>query len=306
MLRSSVLVVFGTSVGGLLLLWLVGERWRLMRKSTWENIKAHGWKDILNFKTVHSYLYMRWQIQYMKATRWLVLHSGEETRKKFADGYHAKVITHDQARAVITLNRNIPLRDLEQVIPYKTARNLVLMYPRDIAVTECRCRASLEHHCEPTQVCMMIGKPFADFFLEHRPDVTRRLNQDEALDLLRQTRELGLVHTAWFKDVMLNRMFSICNCCRCCCGGTTAMMKLGMPMLASSGYVSSVDASRCEACGTCEKACHFEAISVAETAVVNREKCMGCGVCEVKCPNKAMSLVRDEKKGVPFDVRVMV
>jgi ferredoxin len=306
MMKIAVLAVVGLVTGGLSLLWLTGEHWRLMRKSTWDNIKAHGWKDMLNFKSVHSYIYMRWQVQYMKATRWLVIHSDEGTRKKFADGYHAKVITHDQARAVITLNRNIPLRDLEQVIPYPTARELLLTGPPDVVVTECRCRVSLEHHCEPTQVCMMMGKPFTDFFLEHRPDITRRLDQAEALDLLRQTHELGLVHTAWFKDVMLNRMFSICNCCRCCCGGTNAMMKLGMPMLASSGYVSRIDIAKCDACGTCEKACHFEAIKVDKTAMVTWEKCMGCGVCEAKCPNDAVSLVRDEKKGIPFDVRVMV
>ncbi len=83
------------------------------------------------------------------------------------------------------------------------------------------------------------------------------------------------------------------------------MMRHGVPWLASSGYVARVDASKCEACGTCEKACHFNAIQVNGTAAVAWDRCMGCGVCEGKCPNKAMALVRDEKKGVPFDVRVM-
>ncbi len=306
MLKIAVLTVVGMVTGGLFLLWLTGERWWLMRPSTRELMKAQGWKNMLNFKSLHSYIYMRWQKAYMKATRWLVRHSDDGTRKRIVDGYHAKVVTHDQARAIITLNRSLPLRDLEQVIPYHTARDLLLTGPQDVVATECRCRASLEHHCEPTQVCMMMGKPFTDFFLEHRPEVTRRLSQDEALDLLKRTHELGLIHTAWFKDVMLNRMFSICNCCRCCCGGTAAMMKFGMPLLASSGYVSRIDDSRCDACGTCQKSCHFEAITVDKAAAVTWEKCMGCGVCEAKCPNGAVSLVRDERKGIPFDVRVMV
>jgi len=105
---------------------------------------------------------------------------------------------------------------------------------------------------------------------------------------------------------MLNRFYGLCNCCKCCCGATQGMMQFGVPWLTSSGYVAKVDASSCEACGTCEKSCHYNAITVGEVAAVVWDKCMGCGVCEVKCPNQAMSLVRDEKKGVPFDVRAMV
>jgi Pyruvate/2-oxoacid:ferredoxin oxidoreductase delta subunit len=35
------------------------------------------------------------------------------------------------------------------------------------------------------------------------------------------------------------------------------------------------------------------------------ELCMGCGVCVEQCPTQAMTLVRDEKKGIPLDVRVL-
>lgn len=84
------------------------------------------------------------------------------------------------------------------------------------------------------------------------------------------------------------------------------MVKHGAPMLASSGYVAQVDDTLCAACETCQEACPFEAIQVDGTAVVNWEACMGCGVCVGQCPNEAMSLVRDEKKGVPLDVRVLV
>jgi heterodisulfide reductase subunit A-like polyferredoxin len=76
-------------------------------------------------------------------------------------------------------------------------------------------------------------------------------------------------------------------------------------MVASSGYVARVDASKSEACGTCENACPFGAIKTDKIALVTWEKCLGCGVCEEKRPNQAMSLACDEKKGVPFDVRLM-
>lgn len=32
---------------------------------------------------------------------------------------------------------------------------------------------------------------------------------------------------------------------------------------------------------------------------------MGCGVCVRQCPNEAMSLVRDERKDIPLDVRLL-
>ena len=83
------------------------------------------------------------------------------------------------------------------------------------------------------------------------------------------------------------------------------MMKYGIPMLASSGYVAQVNETLCTACTTCEDICPFEAIQVDGTAVVNWEVCMGCGVCVGRCSSEAMSLMRDERKGVPLDVRLL-
>ncbi len=83
------------------------------------------------------------------------------------------------------------------------------------------------------------------------------------------------------------------------------MVKFGTPMFASSGHVAQVDETQCIACATCEDTCPFGAIEVDDMAVVNWDSCMGCRVCIGQCPNEAMSLVRDERKGVPLDVRLM-
>jgi ferredoxin len=307
MIVTIVLIALGTLGGILLSFWIIGERGRLLRGSTWASMKAHGLKEVLNFKAVHSYIYGRWTNAYIYTLRNIIFpRLSEQGRQKWADKYHGKVITHGQACSVITLNKNIPLRDLEQVIPYPTARNIVLQGPPDVVAYECCCRNSKQDHCSPSQVCMVIGKPFTDFVLEHHPGKARRLSQSEALELLKQEHERGHMHSAWFKDVMLDRFYSICNCCKCCCAGTEMMLKYGTKMLSSSGYVAQVDASKCEACGTCEKACHFKAIDIDKTARISWDKCMGCGACEVKCPNQAMTLARDEKKGLPFDVKMMV
>lgn len=83
------------------------------------------------------------------------------------------------------------------------------------------------------------------------------------------------------------------------------MKRYGAPMLASSGYVARVDETVCTGCGICEEACPFGAVKIDGIAYVNREKCMGCGVCAGQCPGEAVSLVRDEKKCAPLDVRLL-
>ena len=303
MLGTVLLVV----VGALLAIWLLGERWRPLRRSTWRGMQeAGGLRPFLNLTGLHGYVYGRWPNEYI---RLLINHIIPRLRPRgrqwLADHYHGKVLTHEQAKAIITIEQEIPLRDLEQIIPYPMARELVLKGPPDVAVLECGCRHARDNACKPIQVCMVIGQPFVDFIVEHHPETSRRLSQGEALELLQAEHDRGHLHSAWFKDACMDRFYAICNCCSCCCGGIEAMVKYSIPMIAPSGYVSQVDEALCTACATCEDACPFGAIHVDETAVVNWETCMGCGVCVDQCPDDALSLVRHERKGIPLDVRAL-
>jgi Pyruvate/2-oxoacid:ferredoxin oxidoreductase delta subunit len=153
---------------------------------------------------------------------------------------------------------------------------------------------------------MVIGQPMVDFVVDHHPGTARRLTQAEAVELLRAEHERGHVHSAWFKDAMLGRFYAICNCCKCCCGGIRQMVERGVPMVASSGYVAQIDTEACANCGDCVDACPFQAMALDDGAVVHSwERCMGCGVCEVKCQTGAIAMVRDERKGIPLDVRLL-
>ncbi|MGD9359206.1 MAG: FAD-dependent oxidoreductase [Desulfobacterales bacterium] len=75
-----------------------------------------------------------------------------------------------------------------------------------------------------------------------------------------------------------------------------AVMVLSKKEIVTEGMINRVDPNLCRACGECESACHFEAISVKETsqghkqAMVIEALCRGCGICNVACPTGAASV----------------
>jgi len=283
----------------------IGEKFHL-KESTQKWIKTSGLKRFFNLNTLHGYIYMRWQKEYLSFfINQIKPISIDPLRKWWANQYHSKVLTEEQAERLIVIEEEIRLQDLEQIVPYPKARDIILQAPPNITVFDCGCRNAREDHCEPTQVCMFIGEPFADFMAEHHPRDSRRISQEEALTLLREEHERGHVHSAWFKNAMADRMYAICNCCKCCCGGIELMNQFGTRMASSSGYVAQIEPDRCANCETCVEACPFEAISSNGVTEIIYEKCMGCGVCVDLCPSEAISFARDERKGIPLDVRLL-
>ena len=224
----------------------------------------------------------------------------------FADTYHGKVVLPEAARQLVTVNQEIRLTNLETVIPYAMARDIVLRHPDHIVVLDCPCRAARTNPCLPVDVCLIIGEPFASFVAEHHPRRSRWIAQQEAVQILTAEHERGHVQHAFFKDAMLGRFYAICNCCACCCGAMQAHQH-GVPMLASSGYVSQVSADRCVACGACVQVCPFSALSMDGGRVaVDGGQCMGCGVCVSRCENGALSLARDPSKGEPLELDALL
>ena len=220
----------------------------------------------------------------------------------FADTYHGKVIPLKTATELVSVKENIRVPDLEKVIPYQLARSIVLDHPDHIVALDCPCRASREHHCEPVDVCLIIGEPFASFTLEHHPKKSRSITSAEAIEIIKTEDERGHVHHAFFKEAVLERFYAICNCCSCCCGAISAH-KHGTPMLASSGYVARVNEEGCIGCAECNSYCQFGAISVVNGInEVNWDLCMGCGVCVSHCEQQAIELVLTPAKGIPLEM----
>jgi NAD-dependent dihydropyrimidine dehydrogenase PreA subunit len=295
-------------------LWLAGERGHLALPSTraaWRAARRDasrrgGGGDVTRrslLTGLHGYVYGRWPYQYIDfCINWLLPRMTKpELKRWWADRYHGKVLPTELARAIITLDHEIKRTDLERVVPYPRARDIVLHGPPGVTLLECPCRQARANPCGPLDVCMIVGD--GSFALEHHPGRARRVSQGEALAVLEAEHRRGHVHTAYFKDACGDRFYAICNCCKCCCGGLEAMVKYGVPMVASSGYVASVDDGACIACGDCVEACPFGAMALERKAVVSWERCMGCGVCEGLCETGAVTLALDERKGLPLDVR---
>jgi hypothetical protein len=104
-------------------------------------MREAGLRRILDGRALHGYVYIRWIKEYLNVLIRLGLpRAGPSAKKWVTNHYHGKVLTPELAKAIITLNHDIPLQATEQIIPYPSARNLVLKGPPDVAVFQCGCR----------------------------------------------------------------------------------------------------------------------------------------------------------------------
>ena len=222
--------------------------------------------------------------------------------KVFADTYHGKVVPIETAKTLVSVQEEISITFSEKVIPYPLARDLILRDPDHIAVLDCPCRVSKKQSCLPLDVCLIIGEPFASMAIEHHPKRSRWITQTEAIQIIEEEEKRGHVHHAFFKQAMIGRFYAICNCCACCCGAMQAHQN-GIPMLASSGYISRLDEDLCLGCGVCVEACQFLAITMVNDGItINETQCMGCGICVSHCAQRALSLELEPNKGEPLTI----
>ncbi len=186
------------------------------------------------------------------------------------------------------------------VATYNDVRNII-ENADPIYIGECICRKASEMAGSPCsithrkEVCMGFGD-FAAAYSEFL-GFGRKISKEEALAILRQNEEDGLV----LQPSNQQEPYFICSCCGDCCG--LLKMAKSMPRPAdfiSSNYFARVDSELCNGCGKCVLRCQMDAIQMKnEKAVMDERRCIGCGVCVASCPTKARSLVKKEKETVP-------
>ncbi|MFX1345413.1 MAG: 4Fe-4S binding protein [Promethearchaeota archaeon] len=169
-----------------------------------------------------------------------------------------------------------------------------------ISVQNCICRQAndlLGNPCKQTDLrenCMCFGE-MAELYIHNKWG--REINKNEALEILRNNQEDGLVFEA---GNALSPHF-ICSCCGCCCG-VLQFLRL-MPNTAEllpSNHFAEVDLELCAGCGTCAERCQVNAIKITnEKSNIDVRKCIGCGNCVVTCPEEALYLVKKEEEFYP-------
>ena len=198
----------------------------------------------------------------------------------------------------------------DQVMPHEDAVQIVqnasfpLIYP-------CMCRQAARNCDDPLNVCMVFGlelyggdvpgQPVLDpTQMVDGPPKGRPVSADEAVEVLKQSAQAGLVHcTMNVKE----GFWLICNCCRHACHGLRGITQLDIPhAVAPSSYWVTVDEDLCNGCWACVERCHVDAIEINENMVaeIDYERCLGCGVCTFVCAPEALRLEkRDDRIFTP-------
>jgi Pyruvate/2-oxoacid:ferredoxin oxidoreductase delta subunit len=195
---------------------------------------------------------------------------------------------------------SIPETELHHALTHERASELIGEATFH-ALSICTCRHVMEHldrRCTfPLDVCTSLGRA-AEFMV--RRGLGRRVEKEEALAVLEETRDMGLIHIG---DNVKERPAFICHCCPCCCGMLYAIHSLKIHnAIVTSPYEPVSDPERCVACGQCAKQCPVHAIEIephgAETrqAHIDEALCLGCGICESSCPKQAISMERRKER----------
>ncbi|MBW2650055.1 MAG: 4Fe-4S binding protein [Deltaproteobacteria bacterium] len=193
------------------------------------------------------------------------------------------------------------LKDESEILPFDVIKSKLdeVSY---LAVGHCPCRQIMRYTgkgCDHTlENCLHFGS-MGRYIVEQ--GMAREITREEALEILTQADEEGLVHVC---DNLEGPISTLCNCCSCCCVFLQTKRQRGLHVLSSSSYVSQVDDDICAGCGTCEDRCPVDAIEVSDDdiAVVNGDLCIGCGVCTPTCPTGAIGLIQREGAKPPPDV----
>lgn len=195
----------------------------------------------------------------------------------------------------LSVHRVIPVEesiDFElEIYPYEKASDLIEK-AKSWGVRDCICRVQkklIGDPCDhPLESCLVFA-PIEGAF--DKSEIDRAITQAEALQILYDTEEAGLVHTTGNYQ---GPNSYICNCCTCSCGILRAVAEFNQPTaIARSDFMSVVDQDLCVVCGDCIERCQFGALELGDlTCEIVTSSCVGCGLCVPFCPEDALILIR--------------
>ncbi len=200
--------------------------------------------------------------------------------------------------------RTIPvgrsLGAVHSVMDYERAEAIIRDQKR-ISVRNCICRQEHEmvgKGCDkPMESCLAFGEGVT---LSQEMGVSRAIERNEALDILRRADEAGLV----LQPSNSRNPIWICTCCGCCCQILKSFKRHPRPAeIVAATFSAVVDSRACQGCGVCVDRCQMDALMMdGDVAALDEGRCIGCGLCVSTCPVDAIELRRkpaSEQPGVP-------
>ena len=215
------------------------------------------------------------------------------------EAFGAELARNMPVMRVVPIGRS--LKDESRILPYDVLKDAVAKQSY-CAVAHCPCRQMKTYVGEgcghSLENCLHFGS-MGQYMVEY--GLARKITNDEAVRILYDANQEGLVHSTENLD---GHMTTICNCCGCSCVFLETKKKFGHQTISSSNYLAVVDAETCAACGTCEERCPMDAVAVGDAgyAEVDVAKCIGCGVCTPTCPTEAIKLETRAEVAPPPDL----
>jgi len=205
------------------------------------------------------------------------------TEKYMADGGAIGIMKPQPA-----VHRVVPTVDfseLEWILPYDNVLK-ILNEAKTFTAYDCICRKqkdSLGEGCDaPKHNCL-------SFSMVERKPQKYDVSKEEAIKLIKEAEDAGLVHSV---SNVVNGLHYVCNCCGCCCGVLRGINDWGIEnSMARANYEALVTDDECIGCEACVSRCQVDAISMVDgIAVIDRDKCLGCALCVSTCPTSAIEL----------------
>ncbi|MDY6966622.1 MAG: hypothetical protein SVM80_11780 [Halobacteriota archaeon] len=145
-----------------------------------------------------------------------------------------------------------PLETKQWVLPTEQVIEF-LRNARSFALTNCVCRSHYQRCDNPLGVCFFLNDA-ADRYMAK--GIGRYISLNEAVSILRQANEKGLVHLTVYNPEQY--VYTVCSCCSCCCHDIQFLKLYGRSdLITHSEYIAETDMDACNHCGDCIERCVF-------------------------------------------------
>ncbi len=187
---------------------------------------------------------------------------------------------------------NMVVPDPREILPIDVISEMIKREDL-IVVADCYCRSTknlLDEVCgHPLETCFYFNR-LAKIKLES--GYARQIDYEEAMRILRNCEDQGLVHNVSNCD---GEIETLCNCCNCSCAVMRAIKRGQTNVGGPSRFVVAFDEDTCTYCGLCLDVCNVDNIQIADGKLsIDFANCIGCGQCVSHCPEVSLYLILRE------------